>query len=184
VSNLVVRRYVLWRKDPHCNWCGRLTVLYPSDTKKLPEDAATIDHMIDRNDPSHDYKVKQGKQTTVLACRRCNEQRSQKNSQSNRYWVWRKSGRYPDINLILKDENRVIEAKEDLMCIRCQSLYAFDFGNYNLCEGCFTVCVNCGRFFILGEKDNQNVCWNCLEMVERNESLHSYYNYDRTYWVY
>lgn len=58
-----------------CYWCKRLCKDYPliAPHSKLPDDAATIDHVISR------YKRKKGDHVRkVLACNKCNQDRSEK----------------------------------------------------------------------------------------------------------
>jgi hypothetical protein len=63
------RKLNLWKKDPHCVWCGEKTILHTHrQRKKLPWNMATVDHIITRNIPLRG-KVK-GR--TVLSCNRCN----------------------------------------------------------------------------------------------------------------
>jgi 5-methylcytosine-specific restriction endonuclease McrA len=62
-------REALWRKDPRCFWCGKLTVL----TEAKQRNAATIDHLYSRLHPKRENN---GLINTVLACRACNIQRA------------------------------------------------------------------------------------------------------------
>lgn len=64
------RRYreALWRYDPHCFWCGKLTVL----TEATQRNAATLDHLYSQFHPKRNSN---GLTDTVLACRACNIQR-------------------------------------------------------------------------------------------------------------
>lgn len=68
-----LQRNRLWRKDPHCHWCGRLTV----NEQGVRPDAATLDHVYSRLD----FRRKgQGKH--VLACWECNQARASAEVQS------------------------------------------------------------------------------------------------------
>lgn len=63
----------LWESDPHCHWCGRLTVYRKrADFHGPRRDDATIDHLLSRlvtnTGRSRDY---------VLACHECNGLRAQ-----------------------------------------------------------------------------------------------------------
>lgn len=61
------RRFRLWRSDPRCLWCGRVTRI----ESVQDDNAATLDHI-------HPKGHRQGKRLrTVLACRRCNSRRGQ-----------------------------------------------------------------------------------------------------------
>lgn len=63
----------MWRRDPRCYWCGRPTVIHEEVCgKKIPANAATIDHLWSRLDP----RRKPGKPgPKVLACFKCNHRR-------------------------------------------------------------------------------------------------------------
>jgi hypothetical protein len=63
------RRRLLWRRDPRCFWCGRVTKFDEHDA-----DAATVEHVYHRRHP----KRKGGRRflpSVVLACRKCNNER-------------------------------------------------------------------------------------------------------------
>ena len=61
------RRFRLWRRDPRCLWCGRVTRIESVND----DNAATLDHI-------HPKGHREGKRLrTVLACRRCNSRRGQ-----------------------------------------------------------------------------------------------------------
>jgi hypothetical protein len=64
------RRRTLWRRDPHCFWCGRLTVFEAFNS----DDAATLEHIYHRNHPRR-RDARRHLPGTVLACRRCNSER-------------------------------------------------------------------------------------------------------------
>lgn len=74
------RREKLWNRDPHCFWCGRETRLCENGgvNRKLPDDAATVDHIRSRLSPNRKQpNDRPGWHTgiTVLACYRCNNVR-------------------------------------------------------------------------------------------------------------
>lgn len=65
----------LFKQDPHCHWCGRLTKLFtPAPGQKAPGDMATVDHVISRltRTSRAEYHHKSNK---VLACENCNRRR-------------------------------------------------------------------------------------------------------------
>lgn len=69
----------LWRRDPHCHWCGRLTELLERDPKRkyFPPESATRDHLRSRFDPTRQEPcVPYREFRIVLACRECNLRRS------------------------------------------------------------------------------------------------------------
>lgn len=64
------RRRLLWRRDPRCFWCGRVTRF---DAYREP-DAATVEHIYHRHHPKR-QSTKRHLPATVLACRKCNSER-------------------------------------------------------------------------------------------------------------
>lgn len=69
------RVVILWRHDPHCHWCGVETVLErPEGSLRRnhnPENLATLDHIYSRFEPQ-----RKTNKDAVLACHRCNNERS------------------------------------------------------------------------------------------------------------
>jgi hypothetical protein len=63
----------LFFHDPHCFWCGKLTVF--SMDSKLKHDAATVDHLYSRLHPER-RAARRGRGRLVLACNQCNKDRS------------------------------------------------------------------------------------------------------------
>ena len=72
------RRTNLWNRDPHCYYCGCLTIL-PDDVegykdkghiKVTPNNMATIEHLISRLHPLRGKT----KGITTLACYKCNNE--------------------------------------------------------------------------------------------------------------
>lgn len=66
----------LFEDNPHCFHCGKPTILTNITSGKLPPNAATIDHIISRYNPNRWVKKKQGQRRKVLACFKCNQERS------------------------------------------------------------------------------------------------------------
>ncbi|MDQ3744531.1 MAG: hypothetical protein M3444_09125 [Acidobacteriota bacterium] len=64
------RRRVLWRRDPRCFWCGRVTDI---KTEWLDR-SATVEHLYSRRHPKRGRTDKH-LPSTVLACKRCNNER-------------------------------------------------------------------------------------------------------------
>lgn len=62
----------LWHEDPHCMYCGTLTILPKPGQVELEDNTATLDHMFGRG---HPYREMEG--TKVLACNRCNNAKGQ-----------------------------------------------------------------------------------------------------------
>lgn len=69
----------LFNRDPHCHWCGELTV-EPVDP--LQPNSATLDHLYSISDPRRTKKgrrrlgvSKRNDTLYVLACHRCNQER-------------------------------------------------------------------------------------------------------------
>ncbi len=76
-----IRRDNLMRQNPHCYWCGIEVIDYQiAQPKRLPDDQATLDHLQDRL--GRDKRpMLNGKPLTVLACYKCNLERSAKKQQ-------------------------------------------------------------------------------------------------------
>lgn len=72
------RREKLHAKNPHCHWCNVLTVLQPPGVviTRQPPNLATVDHLYSR---FSGLKTGDGNKqvVTVLACYKCNQQRSE-----------------------------------------------------------------------------------------------------------
>ena len=69
------RKLALWKKDPHCFWCGKLTVVWkPVDGAAMPPNTATLDHLQSRNRGRLRCR-RLGLKATVLACHNCNRAR-------------------------------------------------------------------------------------------------------------
>lgn len=71
-DSLKRRRDQLFRKDPHCYWCGcEVRNYYDGHHGRVHEDRATLDHLYSRYDP------RRGKENgkRVLACWKCNHER-------------------------------------------------------------------------------------------------------------
>lgn len=71
------RRNYMFEKDPHCFYCG-IRLVHPRNCTDRhtpqPDNMATIDHLRDRFDPKRGMET--GGVATVLACRKCNNERS------------------------------------------------------------------------------------------------------------
>lgn len=63
-------RVLLYKKDPACFWCGRFTML--GQVKPMRDYTATVDHLYSRLHPKRNNLPRQ----KVLACYRCNQDRS------------------------------------------------------------------------------------------------------------
>jgi len=66
----------LYKENPYCYHCGCKTLLTNISSGKLPKNAATIDHLISRMNPGRWIKKKKGQRRKVLACFKCNHNRS------------------------------------------------------------------------------------------------------------
>ncbi len=94
----------LWYKNPHCVYCGVLTVLPSSPLlhrsktgvlHKIPPNLATIDHLRSRLDPKRRIHKKKEKRY-VLACATCNNLRAKDEvSKTKIERLWELSKRYP-----------------------------------------------------------------------------------------
>jgi hypothetical protein len=75
MSNRLFKKQ-LWNENPYCHWCGCLTQLTNCANGIIPNDAATLDHLISRFNPARWIKRKPGERRKVLACYACNQRRS------------------------------------------------------------------------------------------------------------
>jgi 5-methylcytosine-specific restriction endonuclease McrA len=66
------RRANLWTKDPHCFWCGKLTV----NDGENSSDSATIDHIRSKLHPLRKEPIYGSQIRLVLACKDCNNARA------------------------------------------------------------------------------------------------------------
>lgn len=101
-KNLTPReaRNLMWRADPHCHWCGKLTRLPAPRVKgvkhRQEHDWATLDHLVSRLEPSKRQAHKTGERRWVLACFACNVRRSHEEMlRTPIEELWRRSGHYP-----------------------------------------------------------------------------------------
>ncbi len=68
-----IQRNALFRRDPHCAWCARLTHRYAG---VMDDAVATLDHIKSRPEcRTHDEYV--ASSNKVLACNRCNSRRNE-----------------------------------------------------------------------------------------------------------
>ena len=69
------RRHNLFKKNPHCNWCGRKLTWYDMPhPARLPNDFPTLDHLNSRSMYPKGRPVTH-QESTVLACKPCNQRR-------------------------------------------------------------------------------------------------------------
>lgn len=91
------QRHRLWQENPHCHWCGRLTLLVEGSGKNrgagFPADAATVEHLRDRWDPRRQERIQPGERRHVIACRECNNRRVTEHQTIEA--VRQRSGAYP-----------------------------------------------------------------------------------------
>lgn len=73
-GNNSAARKRLFRINPHCFWCGKLTV-FTIEIGKLKHDAATVDHLFSRLHPDR-KAARRGRGRLVNACNQCNKDRS------------------------------------------------------------------------------------------------------------
>lgn len=92
-----LRRIEFWNKNPHCYWCGCLTILECKTGGRFDYRSATIDHLFDRYDTRR-YLPCKGEQRYVLSCWKCNNDRSKYRTASIPIEELRKrSGRAPQM---------------------------------------------------------------------------------------
>lgn len=100
------RREKLFARNPYCHWCGvKLVRVTGPKIKYFPPNAATIDHLRSRLDPSRDGNG-WGEIRTVLACRECNYKRGADEEKSLPIEVLRaRSQRHPNNRERMETQN-------------------------------------------------------------------------------
>ena len=68
-------------KHPFCHWCGVEVKRYKKPDGKLKDNSATIDHLYSRYNPLR-YVQPKNTEVTVLACHKCNNERSNEETSS------------------------------------------------------------------------------------------------------
>lgn len=66
----------LWYEDNKCYYCQKPTVITNISHGTLPPDSATIEHCVSRLNPHRWLRKKSGHRRKVLACYKCNQDRS------------------------------------------------------------------------------------------------------------
>lgn len=86
------QRRMLWEMNPHCRFCGVLTVLPEQHPSSKPNPVwATIEHLDSRLSP--DRGKRPGEFRHTLSCWRCNNQRNyQEHATTPRQTLWERSG--------------------------------------------------------------------------------------------
>ena len=94
----------LWKKNPHCRYCGVVTIL-PQHVIKgrdglhrlrhFPDNMATIDHLRSRLDPERGNHIP-SERRYILSCNKCNNKRGKKEvSELDLEKLWKQSKRFP-----------------------------------------------------------------------------------------
>ena len=73
-SKVRERKLLLWRRDPHCHWCGVETQLAPDGSGRQFPTLATLDHLDNRLSGTRIENAYR-EERTVLACAQCNNER-------------------------------------------------------------------------------------------------------------
>lgn len=82
LSSYKKRRINLWKQNPHCHWCGCVTILpddiLKDDHERIPytENMATVDHLYTRLTGLRYTMPSINGCNTVLACNKCNNDRN------------------------------------------------------------------------------------------------------------
>lgn len=103
-----VQRERMWRRNPHCHYCGVKTVL-PDANGKSPRamNEATIDHLRPRHHPAR-LEPANGDVRRVLACWECNNKRDQwETSLLPKTWFYTHGGSLPSDMKSLDELKRV-----------------------------------------------------------------------------
>lgn len=105
----------LWERNPHCFWCGIVTIWYQGETRTPPLNSATIDHIRSRLTPERsrrDENWQPGK--IVLACWKCNNDRCRMEQEyyakNNPSMIREKCGSKPAAESLLKTQSKLATA--------------------------------------------------------------------------
>ena len=74
-------RQRLWKKDPHCHYCGCKTIWLEQAGGNRPPNAATLDHIIPRTNPLRHTLPFYPQELLVLCCNKCNNDRGKRDEQ-------------------------------------------------------------------------------------------------------
>lgn len=69
----IKRRDRLWRENPNCFYCGRVTQKPNPFGGYNPPNACTLEHLYSRYNPKRYSLAKPNEERTVISCRACNE---------------------------------------------------------------------------------------------------------------
>lgn len=102
----------MWESDPLCYWCGIATIWYSESKGRPPVNSATIDHLDGRLSL---YRGQGGNQELrhVLACWRCNNERSHAQRAANVDLQRISSGKFPIGAAVIKLADAVEAALAD-----------------------------------------------------------------------
>jgi len=94
------RKLKLFSRSPFCHWCGIETIVWkPKRHARIPDNAATVDHLYTRFDWMKG-KTEPGVEATVLSCNKCNFERgAARQLTEGIYELRRRSGRFPRIEV-------------------------------------------------------------------------------------
>lgn len=121
------RKYKLWAENPHCYWCGRLTIIVKlKPFEKSPPNLATVDHIRSRLNPERgsDKKV-----NTVLSCFECNGRRAEKETEGTSLEeIWQRSRRRPKESDCCNAPVRMDSS--EFICKRCNKKTTWHFKSH------------------------------------------------------
>lgn len=78
-------RDALFKRDPHCHWCGAVTIT-PSRCEQGNPRMATLDHIKSRLQCTTKQEYRSGN-NKVLACLKCNAERDRKFWLEEKPWI-------------------------------------------------------------------------------------------------
>lgn len=127
------KKLKLFDNDPHCHWCGRLTILTnDKEIKGHPNPLmATVDHLISRYRPERWVKAQPGECRQVLACFECNNRRATEEAKKLPPGYLSKMGQGFSLNPRGKDKsifhNTVDTVEEAIAKLKEHGIEVFDF---------------------------------------------------------
>ena len=103
MSKLSKQRKSLWSQDPHCYYCGVITInLEPFPKHLIPSpDAATIDHIYSKLHPKRYEPNLTNERRRVLCCYKCNQSRSHEELDRLRDYI-RRRDEFTLVNILRK----------------------------------------------------------------------------------
>lgn len=109
------KRQRLWKENPHCCYCGVVTIFLPAHIKglQLTQDErhrlATIDHIRPRHHPDRLKRPEPDEVLQVLSCWKCNNERDRRElAEKPKEWFEQNGGAVPLHRRSVEDLERIL----------------------------------------------------------------------------